>query len=168
MGLDEILQRCVLDHEREAILWECHNGVAGGHVGSKTTARKLLQAGLWWPMVHVDNKAFVKKCDVCQRIGRPSHRDELPLQPVKVLQPFENWAVDFVGPITPIARHSKARYIITATDYLTRWAEAAVVRNCTVETAARFIFDNIISWFGCSKILTSDLVGLQNNNEATQ
>ena len=37
LGLDGILRRCVLDHERQDILWECHNGVAGGHVGGKAT-----------------------------------------------------------------------------------------------------------------------------------
>jgi hypothetical protein len=35
LGLDNILQCCVLDHERPDILWECHSGVAGGHIGRK-------------------------------------------------------------------------------------------------------------------------------------
>jgi hypothetical protein len=38
LGLDIILKRCVLDHERQDILWECHNGVSVGHVGGKETA----------------------------------------------------------------------------------------------------------------------------------
>jgi hypothetical protein len=44
LGLDNILRRCVLNHERQDILWECHNGVVGGHVGGKATAQKVLQA----------------------------------------------------------------------------------------------------------------------------
>ena len=103
-------------------------------------ARKVLQAGLWWPMVHMDNKAFVKKCDVCQRTRCPSHRDELPLHPIKALQPFEKWEIDFIGPIAPIARHSQARYIITTIDYLKRCEEVMPVKNYTAETTARFIF----------------------------
>jgi len=47
LGLDNILRRCVLDHERRDILWECHSGIVGGHVGGKATAQKVLQAGLW-------------------------------------------------------------------------------------------------------------------------
>ena len=35
IGTGNILRRCVLDHERPDILWECHSGVAGGHVGGK-------------------------------------------------------------------------------------------------------------------------------------
>jgi hypothetical protein len=42
LGLDSILRRCVLDHERQDILWEFHNGFAGGHVGGKATAHKFL------------------------------------------------------------------------------------------------------------------------------
>jgi transposase InsO family protein len=156
LGLDSILRRCVLDHERQDILWECHNGVAGGHVGGKATAQKVLQAGLWWETLFKDAKVYARSCDVCQRVGKPSRRDELPLQPVRALQAFEKWAVDFIGPINPTTKHSKARYIITATDYLTRWAEATVVQDCSTDTAARFIFENIITRFGCPRSLTSD------------
>ena len=59
LRLDEILRRCFLDHEHEAVLWECHSGIAEGHVGVKPTARKVLQARLWWPTVHANSKSFV-------------------------------------------------------------------------------------------------------------
>ena len=64
--------------------------------------------------------------------------------------------MDFVGPINPRRKRTGARYIITATDYLTRWAEAAPVVDCTAATAAKFIFENILTWFGCPRILMSD------------
>jgi hypothetical protein len=51
-----------------------------------------------------------------------------------MLQAFEKWAVEFVGMINPPAKRSGARYIITVTDYLTRWVEAEPVRDCNVET----------------------------------
>jgi hypothetical protein len=156
LGLDNILRRCVLNHERKDILWECHNGVVGGHVGGKATAQKVLQAGLWWDTLFKDAKAYARSCDTCQRVGKPSCRDELPLHPVRALQAFEKWVVDFIGPINPSAKHSKARYIITATDYLTRWDEAEAVQDCSTDTTARFIFENVITRFGCPRILTSD------------
>jgi transposase InsO family protein len=89
-------------------------------------------------------------------VGKPSRRDELPLQPIRALQALEKWAVEFIGPINSIAKHSKARYIITTTDYLTCWDDAAVVQDCSTNTATRFIFDNIITRFGCPRILTND------------
>jgi hypothetical protein len=37
-SLESIQRRCILDHERPNILWECQDRVAGGHVGGKYTA----------------------------------------------------------------------------------------------------------------------------------
>jgi hypothetical protein len=71
---------------------------------------------------------FSQACDVFQQVGKPSRRDELPLHPVRALQDFKKWVVDFIGPINPPSRHSKERYIITTTNYLTRWDEAQPVR----------------------------------------
>lgn len=45
MGLDQILRHCVLQHERNDVLWECHTGVIGGHVGGKATTRNILHVG---------------------------------------------------------------------------------------------------------------------------
>jgi transposase InsO family protein len=67
--------------------------------------------------------------------------------------------VDFIGPINPTTKHSKSRYIITTIDYLTCWEEAATIQNFSTDTAARFIFLNIITQFGCPKSLTSDQGG---------
>jgi hypothetical protein len=156
LGLDNILKRYVLNHERQDILWECHSGVAGGHVGGKATAHKVLKAGIWWAMLFKDAKEYARSCDTFQRVGNPSHRDELPLHLVGSLQAFENWVVDFIGPINPPAKHSKARYIITTTDHLTRWAEAKAIQCCSTYIVAIFIFENVITWFGFPRSLTSD------------
>lgn len=42
------------------------------------------------------------------------------------------------------------------TDYLTRWAEAKSVKDCSLDTAAQFIFENIVTRFGCPRVLMSD------------
>ena len=72
------------------------------------------------------------------------------------LQPFDKWAMDFVGPINPLGKWIGARYINIATNYLTRWVEFAPVIDCTTAMAARFIFENIMTQFGCPRILMSD------------
>jgi hypothetical protein len=38
LGLDKVLRRCVLNHERQDILWECHSVFVGVHVGGKATS----------------------------------------------------------------------------------------------------------------------------------
>eukprot|EP00253_Pinus_taeda_P030630 PITA_30630 len=52
------------------------------------------------------------------------------------LQPFKKWAIDFVGPIQPQGK-TRARYIITTMECLTRWAEAQPVKDSTVLWAYR-------------------------------
>lgn len=41
-------------------------------------------------------------------------------------------------------------------DYLTRWAKAKPVKDYSVATITQFIFENILTSFGCQRILTSD------------
>lgn len=80
----------------------------------------------------------------------------MPLKPHITLQAFEKWAIYFVGPINPPGKRTGAWYIITATDYLIRWVEATLVKNCSATTTAKFIFKNILTRFGCPCILMSD------------
>ena len=136
LGPYEILRRYVLEHERTMILDEAHASIAGGHYSGKPTAHKILTAGLWWPTLHKDAKEVCKSYDVCQCTGRPSREDEIPLNPQVTLQAFDKWAIDFVGPINPRGKRTCSRYIITTTDYLTKWAEAKLVRDCSAAIVA--------------------------------
>ena len=76
--------------------------------------------------------------------------------PQVTLQPFDKWALDFLGPINPLGKRTGTQYIITATDYMIRWEEATPVVDCTAATTAKFIFEYIATWFGCPRILMSD------------
>lgn len=63
----------------------------------------------------------------------------MPLNPQMMLQLFEKWAIDFLGPIAPQGKMG-AHYIITATKYLIQWAEAWPVKDYTTVTTAKFLF----------------------------
>jgi hypothetical protein len=70
--------------------------IMGNNYTGKETMYKVLRASLWWPNLHKDAKEYYKPCDVCQRVGKPSQRDMIPLAPQLALQAFEKWAIDFV------------------------------------------------------------------------
>ncbi len=110
---------------------EAHGGVTGGQYVGKSTAQKILRAGLWWPIVHKDAKEFRQECDVHQRKGIPSRRYKMSLVTHVTLQAFDKWAIEFVGPISPPGKKTGARYIIANTDYLTRCDEAQPVKDCS-------------------------------------
>jgi hypothetical protein len=58
--------------------------------------------------------------------------------------------------INPLTRSLGARYIITATEYLTRWEEEAPVKDCSADTTTHLIFEQVITRFICPMILMSD------------
>ncbi|GJR52545.1 reverse transcriptase domain-containing protein [Tanacetum coccineum] len=47
---DQIIRRCVHGHEALEILKACHEGPTGGHHSANLTARKVFDAGFFWPL----------------------------------------------------------------------------------------------------------------------
>jgi hypothetical protein len=76
------------------------------------------------------------------------------LHSIQVGRAFERIGIDLVEPLPITTRQN--RYIIVATDYLTRWLEARAVTDARALTLAKFIFDKIICKHGTLKIILSD------------
>nr|GFB92987.1 reverse transcriptase domain-containing protein [Tanacetum cinerariifolium] len=74
---DQVIRRCVHGKEALDILEACHNGPTGGHHGANLTAKKIFNAGFFWPTIYKDAHKFVKNCDSCQRQRKISQRDEM-------------------------------------------------------------------------------------------
>nr|GFB57581.1 hypothetical protein [Tanacetum cinerariifolium] len=85
----KVIRRCVHDKEALDILEACHNGPTGGHHGANLTAKKVFDAGLFWPTIYKDAHEFVKKCDSCQRQGKISQRDEMPQNSIQICEIFD-------------------------------------------------------------------------------
>jgi transposase InsO family protein len=152
---DGLLRRCVSATEVPSILLACHDSACGGHFSGQLTGQKILRAGYFWPTLFKDSHDYVKKCDVWQRYARNDLRMEMPLHVSLPLVPFEKWGIDYVGLVHPHSSRGMV-YIVVATEYLTKWAEAKVVKTDTAAHAATFMYENIITRFGCPKILVSD------------
>nr|GFA29551.1 reverse transcriptase domain-containing protein [Tanacetum cinerariifolium] len=75
---DQVIWRCVHGKEALDILEACHNGPTRGYHGENLTAKKIFDAGFFWPTIYKDAHEFVKNCDSCQRQGKISQWDEMP------------------------------------------------------------------------------------------
>ena len=152
-GADLIIRRCVPEGEQSKILKECHSSSYGGHFATDKTAHKILQSGFYWPTIFKDCFEWVKLCDQCQRMGNISKRHEMPLQGILVVQLFDVWGMDFMGPF-PVSYGNI--YILLAVDYVSKWVEAAVCPKNDANTVVGFLQRNILSRFGTPRTIISD------------
>ena len=97
---------------------------------------------------------YVKGSDIFQRMGRPTSFDQMPLQPQVMIEPFEKWALDFVGPISPTSR--KKKYILVCTDYVTKWVEAKALFIAIEKLVVEFIYEEIFTRFGVPREIVID------------
>nr|GEV78303.1 hypothetical protein [Tanacetum cinerariifolium] len=67
------------------ILKAYHEGPTGGHNGANLTTKKVFDAGFFWPSIYRDAREMIKTCDICQRQGKISQRDEMPQNTVDYL-----------------------------------------------------------------------------------
>lgn len=154
--MDGRLRRCLEKREVGVVMRSLHEEYTGGHFASANTARKILDAGYWWPTIHKDVHQFVRSCDACQRTGKPLHSRHHQLTSILPLAPFEKWGIDFIGPITPVTKGRRNRYILLATDYCTKWVEAKPTTKNDARTVAKFLYEQIFCRFGPPLELVSD------------
>ncbi|GJS25751.1 reverse transcriptase domain-containing protein [Tanacetum coccineum] len=141
-------------HGKEAldILEACHNGPTGGHHGANLTAKKVFDAGFFWPSIYKDAHELVKNCDSCQRQGKISQRDEMPQNSIQVCEIFDVWGIDFMGPF-PSSRGNK--YILVAVDYLSKWVEAKALPTNDARVVCKFL-KSLFARFGAPRAIISD------------
>ena len=84
-SVDGLICRCVPEVEMISVLKACHSSPMGGHHNGIRTAHKILQCGYYWPTLHQDDHEFARECDMCQRDGGISRRQELPLNLIPVI-----------------------------------------------------------------------------------
>jgi hypothetical protein len=146
-NFDGILLRCIDENQAQELIRESHEGICGGYFAPTGTAHKIIRAGFYWPSIFRDSYTTIRKCLSCQQYSGKMKKSMMPLQPIVVEQSFSQWGLDVVGPIN--SKSSKVNmYILTATDYFTKWPEAVALKKDDIEEPIKFLKDNILSRFG--------------------
>jgi hypothetical protein len=78
----------------------------------------------------------------------------LPLKLVAASGPFQQWGLDFIGEICP-ASSGQHKWILTATNYFTKWIEVIPTGNASHKVIIGFLED-IIERFGCPDKIVAD------------
>ncbi len=149
-------------NEIEPILSLAHKYPLSGHFGLEATLTKLKER-YYWPKMKDDIKSYIQTCDQCQRCGKTT--DENELHSIKIKEPFYQWGIDIVRPLTETSQGNK--YIVVAIDYFTKYPEARALTNANAKSVANFIYEDIICRHGCPRKIISDR-GSHFNNQVIE
>ena len=118
---DQIIRRCVPNNEFSSVISFCHSKACGGHFSAKKTAAKILLCDFYWPSLFKGTHEFCKACKRCQKLGGITCRNMMPLNPILIIEIFDCWGIDFMG---PFPSSYKNLYILVGIDYVSKWIEA--------------------------------------------
>ena len=150
---DQVVRRCVLEDEYEAILTHCHSSPHGSHFGATKTAQKVLHCGFHWLSLIRDYFTFVKRCDRYQRVGNILRRNQMPLNNMLEGKIFYVWGIDFMGQFPSSCGNL---YILLVVDYVSKWVEAIATPKNDAKTVPKFLHKNIFTRLGTSRAIISD------------
>ena len=82
-------------------------------------------------------------------------RPTFPLQPITIENPFKQWGLDIFGEIN-LNSSKLHKYILTATDYFSKWTEAIPLKVINDIEVIQFLQWNIVTRFEVPNCLVFD------------
>lgn len=134
------------------VMGEVHEGVCRAHQSGIKMRWLIRRYGYYWPRILEDCIRYAKGCQACQAHGQVQHVPVANFQAVVKPWPFRGWAMDLIGMIHPPKNHS---YILVATDYFTKWAEAIPLKSVNQQNIIKAIKERIIHRFGIPQHLVA-------------
>jgi len=141
--------------EAAYVLNEVHAGVCGAHQAGPKLANQIKRLGYYWPTMVQDAIKFAKTCQVCQIHGDFIHQPPQLLHPSILSWPFHTWGLDVIGPFKPSSSCGHI-FILAATDYFSKWAEAIPLKEVGAKQVADFIRTYLIYRYGVPYKIISD------------
>ena len=138
---------------RHDVLTAMHGDLPGGHYGTQRTYTTL-RLKYFWKGMYNDCKNWVLSCLSCNQRKNPVRPLKAELHPLPAVMTNERWAMDIVT----LPRTERGnRYVLTFTEYNTRYVEAFALPETSSKTIARTLVDEICFRYGAPQTLLSDL-----------
>ncbi|CAL2271126.1 unnamed protein product [Prunus armeniaca] len=154
-SFEGLFLRCLGEEDAPKAMEEAHSGICGAHQSRPKLHFQIKRMGYYWPTMVKDCMDYVKKCQACQFHANFIHQPPEPLHPTIASWPFDAWGLDVVGPIAPKSSDGHS-YILAATDYFSKWAEAVPLKEVKKENIVNFIKVNIIHRYGVPCYIITD------------
>nr|GEX19691.1 reverse transcriptase domain-containing protein [Tanacetum cinerariifolium]GEX44716.1 reverse transcriptase domain-containing protein [Tanacetum cinerariifolium] len=119
---------------------------------AQITQPRMCLTGLYWPIIYRDSQDLVKNCDVCQRQGKISQRDEMPQNSIQVCEIFDVWGIDFMVPFLSFRGN---KYILVVVEYLSKWVESKALPTIDARLVCKFL-KNLFARFGTSRAIINN------------
>ena len=138
---------------RYDVLTSVHGDLPGGHFGTQRTYTTM-RLKYFWKGMYNDCKNWVISCIACNQRKDPVKPLKAELHPLPAVMTNERWAMDIVTLPRTIRGN---RYVLTFTEYNTRYVEAFALPETSSKTIARVLVDEICFRYGAPQTLLSDL-----------
>jgi len=148
---DEHLRLVLPSKYQSAVLEAAHHDC--GHQSIKKTL-ETVRENFVWPGMRRAVEKYVQTCPLCAIYYQGKAEKQPGRMPIPP-RPLHTWGLDLIGPFSP-AQGTGNRYVLTAIDHYTGWAEAVPIRDKTNEAVWDAFMSRIVAQYGLPEVLITD------------
>ena len=152
---------CVVlpDQLVKSVIKQFHDGDTGVHPGQNRTIQAIRDK-YWWPRLKSDIINYVRQCDHCARKkpvrwAKPASKPTCDSFAKNNIRPFAWLCIDLID-LREHGTFHKNKYIVTVSDYLTKYVIVGGIKSLTADDLAGFFFENITMKVSSPAVLISD------------
>ena len=138
---------------RKDVIAFFHEDPLAGHPGAEETLRAIRERH-FWPRMRNEIRRQIYSCPTCQLVKAAKPLAKGACRPREPYAPWDTVSLDLMGPYPRTARGK--RFILVATDTMSRWIEAFPVSNSETSTIAPILEQQVFMRWGYARVLITD------------